>query len=183
MTDKATDSAAPAKTDPTPAIDPESKLGVFMLGMYVIVLTVFAIYEIVVLWPSSADAGTTGISVVPFLPSFALSVDSRYLLLAVACGLLGSVIQLGSNFALNLGWKQLSSTWNWWYVLLPFNGSALALVFYFAARGGLLKSDQPASDLNPFAIAAFAALTGMFSERATAALQKFFSSQVPGGDQ
>jgi hypothetical protein len=139
---------------------------------------VVAIYEVVVLWPSSTDAGGAAISVIPWMPGIALSVDARYLLLAVACGLLGSVIQLGSSFALTLGWKQLSSSWNWWYVLLPFNGSALALVFYFAARGGLLKSEQPASDLNPFAIAAFAALTGMFSEKATAALQKFFSSQV-----
>ncbi|MGB9181871.1 MAG: IPT/TIG domain-containing protein, partial [Pyrinomonadaceae bacterium] len=84
--------------------------------------------------------------------------------------------------------------WTWWYVLRPFIGVVLALVIYFGIRGGLLlvttnagSSVTEAKDINPFGIAAFAALTGMFSKQAADKLNEIFSvifKPAPGeGDE
>jgi hypothetical protein len=53
---------------------------------------------------------------------------------------------------------------------------ALALIFYFAIRGGFIAPSAGASDMNPYGIAAMAALVGMFSKQATDKLNEVFTS-------
>jgi len=48
----------------------------------------------------------------------------------------------------------------WWYVLRLFIGVALAVVFYCAVRGGFLSTEAGSQDLNPYGVAALAALVG-----------------------
>lgn len=60
--------------------------------------------------------------------------------------------------------------------LRPFIGSALALLVYFAARGGLISGNAGAKDLSPYGIGALAALAGMFSKQATDKLREVFEN-------
>jgi hypothetical protein len=52
----------------------------------------------------------------------------------------------------------------------------LALVFYFAIRGGFLSTTGGAKDINPYGIAALAGMVGMFSKQATDKLSEVFST-------
>jgi hypothetical protein len=78
-----------------------------------------------------------------------------------------------------LGNGTLVASWVWWYLLRPFIGMVLALLFYFVFRGGFITvgvQNDAASLLNPFGIAALAALVGMFSKTATDKLQEVFTT-------
>ena len=44
--------------------------------------------------------------------------------------------------------------------------SALTLMVYFAARGGLISGNAGAKDLSPYGLGALAGLAGMFSKQA-----------------
>ncbi len=58
----------------------------------------------------------------------------------------------------------------------PSIGLPLALIFYFAVRGGFLAAGSDASDLNPFGIGAVSGLVGMFSDHAERFLRKAFEN-------
>ena len=62
-------------------------------------------------------------------------------------------------------------SWAWWYILMPFIGSSLALIFYFVIRGGLLSAGATADNISTFGIAAVSGLVGMFSRQAIDKLQ------------
>jgi hypothetical protein len=65
----------------------------------------------------------------------------------------------------------------WWYVLRIPIGVALAFIVYFAIRGGLLSASAlSVSDINPFGLAALAALVGLFSKQATDKLEETFKT-------
>lgn len=85
---------------------------------------------------------------------------------------------MATSFATYVGNKSLVDSWYWWYVLRPFIGMALALVFYFAIRGGLLLVAGVADtkSLNPYGIAAISGLVGMFSKQATDKLSDVFTT-------
>jgi hypothetical protein len=106
------------------------------------------------------------------------SIDERFLLLVVVAGALGSYIHAGTSFADFIGNRKFTPSWAWWYILRPFIGTALALVVYFAIRGGflLLANDIAAEKVNPYGIAAIAALVGLFSKQATDKLNEVFST-------
>jgi hypothetical protein len=91
-------------------------------------------------------------------------------------GALGSYIHLATSFADYLGNRQFVKSWEWWYVLRPFIGSALAVIVYFAARGGLIAGGSGADNLSPYGVSALAGLTGMFSKQATDKLREVFEN-------
>jgi hypothetical protein len=74
----------------------------------------------------------------------------------------------------------------WWFVLRTPIGIALAIVSYLILRGGLIVPTLQAPKdgdlqgatvlLNPYGIAAFAALAGMFSRQATDKLREVFET-------
>jgi hypothetical protein len=57
------------------------------------------------------------------------------------------------------------------YVLLPFSGALLAMVFYLLVRGGFMPQSNVGSN-STFGFAALAALVGLFSEEATLKLKQ-----------
>src|SRR6185369_11055703 len=82
-----------------------------------------------------------------------------------------------------LGNNAFNKNWTWFYLLRPAIGMALALVFYFAIRGGFLSTTGGAKDINPYGIAALAGMVGMFSKQATDKLGEIFSTLFrSGGD-
>ena len=70
--------------------------------------------------------------------------------------------------------------------MLPFAGSALAVVFYLVIRGGFFSPQAGFGNTSPFGFAAMAALVGLFSEQAVLKLQEIaetvFTKPPPGAD-
>jgi hypothetical protein len=135
------------------------------LGIYITASILGLIAAIVALWPGAADGP---IEVTP---------EAQYLLCAAAAGALGSYIHLATSFIEHAGRGRLTASWSWWYFLRPWIGSALALVVYFVVRAGLIAgpADTTAA-VNPYGVAALAALSGMFSHQATAKLRNLFEN-------
>lgn len=108
--------------------------------------------------------------------TFRHSVEVRLLLIALLAGALGAFVHAATSFADFVGNRKLSGSWVWWYLLRPFIGMALALVFYFVVRAGFISPSAGAGDMNPFGIAAMAGLVGMFSKQATDKLSEVFTA-------
>jgi hypothetical protein len=111
---------------------------------------------------------------------FQPTLEVRLLLLVLLAGAIGSYIHASSSFVDYLGNRTLISSWVWWYLLRPFIGMMLALLFYFVFRGGFITAgvnsggEGAASYINPFGIAALGGLVGMFSKIATDKLNEVF---------
>jgi hypothetical protein len=115
-----------------------------------------------------------------FRTKFQPTLEVRLLLLVLLAGAIGSYIHASSSFVDYLGNRTLISSWVWWYLLRPFIGMMLALLFYFVFRGGFITAgvnaggEAAASFINPFGIAAMAGLVGMFSKVASDKLNEVF---------
>jgi len=107
-----------------------------------------------------------------------ISRDIDLVLLVLLAGALGSFLHSARSFADFVGNKRMAGSWAWWYLLHPFMGAIMALVFYAAVRGGFLAitggANMKASDLSPYGVTAIAALVGMFSNQATQKLADVF---------
>jgi len=138
-------------------------------GAYLIVLVVTLVYVLMKIWPEKPPVEST-----TFLGrwTFDFPPERRYIVVVVIAGALGSFIHLATSFADFVGNRRLVRSWMWWYLLRPFIGVALALLFYFAFRGGLMTAASSATDLSVFGIAAMSGLAGMFSKQVTDKLRE-----------
>lgn len=113
---------------------------------------------------------------------FQPTLEIRLLLLVMLAGAIGSYVHATSSFVDYLGNRMLISSWVWWYLLRPFIGMMLALIFYFVFRGGFITAgvnpsgDNAANYINPFGVAALAALVGMFAKVAADKLNEVFTT-------
>jgi hypothetical protein len=155
-----------------------SKSWVRVFGAYLIVLNLCMLYLLVVLWPKQLPIkpDPVPLRLLPGTHEFQLGIETRFLLLVMVAGALGSYIHLATSFADYLGNRQFVKSWGWWYILRPFIGMALAIMFYFAARGGLIAGTTGAENLSPYGIAAIAGLAGLFSKQATDKLREVFEN-------
>lgn len=153
------------------------------LGLVYLLFKVFPTYP----WPTVAiDERTSelvnNIPIYFFRWGIATSLEDRLLLLVIVAGALGSYIHSATSYADFRGNRQFSTSWTLWYVLRPLIGVCLALVLYFATRGGLLlliingADATKASSINPFGVAAISGLTGMFSKQAADKLAEVFTT-------
>ena len=116
-------------------------------------------------------------------PCIPTTFDERLLLLVIIAGMLGAFVHGATSLADYLGNDAFNRNWTWFYLLRPAIGMSLALVFYFAIRGGFLSTTGGAKDINPYGIAALAGMVGMFSKQATDKLSEIFSTLFrSGGD-
>ncbi len=131
-------------------------------------------------WKSPANLFWTDIKILP---------EFRLIILVIFAGALGGYIHAATSFATYTGNRSLLGSWYWWYVLRPFIGIALALIFYFSLRGGilLLTTDSGTSEISPYGMAAISGLVGMFSKQAADKLREVFdttfASQKGKGDE
>jgi hypothetical protein len=147
-------------------------LGLLFLGLGFIFL-----YLLVTLWPAveAANDGMDG-GVTWFWRRFELSADATILLLVILVSAVGSYIHVTVSFSDFAGNRQLVGSWFWWYVLRVFVGSALAVLFYFAIRGGFFSAASGSEEINVYGIAALAGLVGLFSKQATDKLREIFDT-------
>lgn len=115
-----------------------------------------------------------------FWITFKPPLETRLILLVLLAGAIGSYVHATASFVDYLGNRTFISSWGWWYLLRPFIGMMLALIFYFVFRGGFVTAgtnqggDIAASFINPFGVAALAGLVGMFSKVAADKLNEVF---------
>jgi hypothetical protein len=98
------------------------------------------------------------------------------LLVVVIAGALGSVIHTATSFSDFVGNRRMFTSWVAWYVLRPLIGSSLALLTYFALRGGFLNGNGESSNVNPYGITALGGFAGLFSKQATDKLREVFET-------
>jgi hypothetical protein len=131
-----------------------SKSWVRVFGAYLIVLNLCMLYLLVVLWPKQLPIkpDPVPLRLLPGTRYFQLGIETRFLLLVMVAGALGSYIHLATSFADYLGNRQFVKSWGWWYILRPFIG------------------------MSPYGIAAIAGLAGLFSKQATDKLREVFEN-------
>ena len=161
-------------------------LAVKILSAYYIALPFILIYLLFKIFPPNPwfPTGWRSVQMVFFVDQLNIwtTLDERLILLVVVAGLLGSYIHSATSYADFRGNREFEPSWLIWYLLRPFIGASLALVVYFALRGGLLSAvlsgTQPtdATQINPFGIGAISGLTGMFSKQAADKLAEVFST-------
>lgn len=145
-----------------------SILLVMFIGAYFIALSVLDLYALISLWCVSK----TQPSVVIF--GYSIGGEVRIILIAVLSGCLGSLIHAMTSFTTYIGNRQFVKSWVCWYILRPFIGMSLALVFYFVIRGGFFTLSADADMVSPFGVAGLGGLVGMFSKFAVDKLREIF---------
>ena len=172
--------------DPRSPPTPLGVVGSTILGVYMVVLSILLGYLVFALWPRMISEPSGNIpqnTINLFNYDLSVSTEIRFILLVITVGALGSYIQAATSFADYVGNRRIYISWVWWYILRPFVGSSLALIFYFALRGGLLSAGAEAKDISPFGIAAASGLVGMFSKQATDKLRELadnlFRTETP----
>ncbi len=113
-----------------------------------------------------------------------LASDVRWVLLALASGGVGGALGAFNSLALFQGDRKLYRSWFLWYLIQPWVGVMLAVLFYLCVRGTLIARDEK---LNPYAIAGFCGLAGLFSRMAIEKLRELFTTLIkkdsPHGDR
>lgn len=154
---------------------PVGRTVVIFFMAYLIIFSGFLLYGILQFWPISQvqpnPAPKEGIPspdiAVSFLfKTFSVSSEKRTLLIVILSGALGSLVHALRSFYKYVGNKALVWSWLAMYIMLPFVGATLGLVFYLIILGGFFASQSTAQQTNPFGFMALAALAGLFSEQA-----------------
>lgn len=180
---------------PQVVIDPVPTNRINMFGKSFLALSVLLFYLLITTWPVlDADACKPALDVCKkaFRPinlfgfTFSWSPDRQMLFTVMMAGAIGSLTHTLKSFGDYVGNRQLSENWIWFLLLRIPIGIALAVLFYCIIRGGLLLPTLPGqgsidlhaqtTQLNPYGIAAFAALAGMFSKQATDKLAAIFDA-------
>jgi hypothetical protein len=99
-----------------------------------------------------------------------LTGDGYIFFVVLFAGMMGALIRALVGLYWHMGRKDFSFNWIWYYIIQPFFGASLGLVFYMVIRGGF--SGGSIGKGNVFAFAAVGALTGLFSDNAMAKLKQ-----------
>jgi hypothetical protein len=153
-------------------------LGTTLLGAFLLLLGLLLVTVLFSVWPAieQTTQQDTGQGSAEILFGISITSGTALILLVIVASALGSYIHAATSFADYVGNRRLVLSWLWWYILRVFIGVALALVFYFAVRGGLLAADATNQAVNPFGIGALAGLVGLFSKQATDKLSEVFGT-------
>jgi hypothetical protein len=184
--------------------------------VYLIAAILFCFCGLIVLWPGPSPSGqlppgkaaVTAIPTPTPTPSAAVSSanpsqparstikifrwefqiwdEHRLLLIVMFAGALGNLVHTVRSVFWYVGNRSLKWSWLAKYILQPFAGSALAVIFYVVVRGGFFSPQTTFEQTSPFDFAALAALVGLFSEQAVLKLkdvaEMVFAKPAPGAD-
>jgi len=102
-----------------------------------------------------------------------VSLNASLFLIAIFSGALGSLLHSLRSLYWYAGNRKLVWSWAIMYMLLPFSGAVLSIVFYMVIRAGFLPSSGTQGPPNtPYGFAALGALVGLFSEEAVLKLKQ-----------
>ena len=160
---------------------PVGRTGTIVLGTGLWLVGVGLIGTLVGLWPiiertHRPDAGSTAVRLFGSPVTFTFTPDTALLALVVVASAIGGFVHTATSFSTYVGNRRLTRSWLWWYLLRAPIGVALAVLFYFALRAGLLSTQVPSQSINPYGVGALAALVGLFSKQATDKLREVFET-------
>ena len=140
--------------------------------IYLMISTVALVYSMIKFWPYEPLLGNST-SVVTYLNSrFDIHDEIRLLLLVTFAGGLGGMVHALRSFVWYVGNQDLESNWIPMYILTPFIGTVIGLVFYIVIRGGFYSPETITKEPNLFVFVALACITGMFTEQAIMKLKE-----------
>jgi len=148
---------------------PMGLTGILLTALYIIVLSLVLLAGIILILPTVTTG--TDLKTVSIL-GFDLSIEARLVLIVALSGALGGLVHSLRSFYWYLGNRELVWSWVGMYLLMPFVGTTLGVVFYLIIRGGFFSPQATVEQTSPFGFAAMAALVGLFSEQAVLKLQK-----------
>jgi hypothetical protein len=165
-------------------------IGILLLAIYLVVAVSLCIYALVVLWPTPVPAGPPNENapapITVLFWTFKIYDEVRLLLIVSFAGALGSLVHAVRSYYWYIGNRELVRSWIAKYLMQPFAGTALAVVFYLVIRGGFFSPQAGFRETSPFGFAALAALVGMFSEQAVLKLkdvaETILAKPKPGED-
>lgn len=113
-------------------------------------------------------ATTARVLLLPTKESALLPPSPGWLLILMAafCGALGASLHGLRSFAAYVGSRQFMSSWAMWYFALPFVGGILGPLIFLVFRGNLVGDAQSVDTADWLTVAALAALSGLFADKA-----------------
>jgi len=120
-------------------------------GAYFIILSVLLLYVVIKIWLTSDTAGSP-IVLFGFI-ELCVEGEVRLIVIAAVFGALGSLTHAMTSFATYVGNRRFMTSWTWWFILRPFIGMSLALIFYFVVRGGFFTLAADTNAVSSFGIA------------------------------
>jgi|GEM_PF-1614597 len=95
------------------------------------------------------------------------------LILVLIVGALGACLHALTSLSEYVGTKKFKESWALWYILRPFVGATLSLLFYLVIRGGFFPQ-AGATEYKFYRIIAISGLIGLFSKQALYKLSDLF---------
>jgi hypothetical protein len=164
--------------------------GIVAILTYLTALAAFLLYFLIVIWPITPPVGvpppTQGgapqqtshqeppepTDVTIFGVTWKRWDEERLLILVMTAGALGSLVHALRSAYWYVGNRNLVRSWIPKYLLLPFCGATLAVLFYFIVHGGLFSPRAGSAQTSPFGFCALGCLAGLFSEQAVLDLKQ-----------
>jgi len=143
---------------------------IFFVG-YFILISFFLFFGLIFLL-SGQEVSDTKVTISFITWEYSMFQETRLLLIVAFAGALGSLVHALRSFYKYVGNRQLVWSWLTMYLLLPFVGANLGLVFYLVIRAGFFSPDATVGQTSPFGFAALSTLVGLFSEQAVCKLKK-----------
>lgn len=180
----------PASFEPTGAGEhPVGPVGIVMLIVYFIGLSTLVFYSLVQFLPERTSTETTaaGMSTMTYLYwTMTIAGEIRLFITVALAGSLGSLVHALRSLYWYIGHRVLVRSWVPKYILMPFVGATLSVVFYFVIRGGFFAAGTNVSQTNPYGFIAVGVLIGMFTEQAVLKLKEVAETMLakpqPGAD-
>lgn len=153
--------------------------------VYFIMLFLLLMYLLMKFWPLSPPAGD--METVPVIQSvrlcsrlqLAITEEMRLIIIVAVMGALGGCAYSIKAFVYRVGNKSFDTSWTCWYILRPFIGSILAIIFYFAFRAAFFSLSASTGDLNNYGIATLGGIVGLYSWETMRKLQDLFERILP----
>ncbi|MBA7712317.1 hypothetical protein ES703_121291 [subsurface metagenome] len=147
---------------------------IVIVAAYLILMSCILIYSIVKFWPQTlAQNVNSTYSDVSFLIwTMKISDEIKLLLLVASAGALGSMVHALRSFVWYVGMREIKRSWLPTYIMKPFIGTVIGLVFYLVIRGGFFSPQATVQETSPFGFVALSCITGMFSEQAVMKLKE-----------
>lgn len=148
-------------------------------GVGILAFGLLVLSQFLAVWPAMVDATAEGAADQRLTLLFGwahvtVAAEVAVLLGVMLAGVLGALAYMTRQFISYALRGELTKRAEWWYVLLPVQAAALSAIVYFTLQGGLLGGEQTIG-LNPYGLAAIAALVGLFARHAMNMLSRVFT--------
>ncbi|MEW2354470.1 IPT/TIG domain-containing protein [Spirillospora sp. NPDC029432] len=168
---------------------------IVLMAAFLLLLTAALLTLLVQAWPPAPQIAPDGRPEAP-AKSVALRLfgwrpvigrEASFFVIVMAAGALGAVVHALRSLYWYVGNRSLRRSWLMMYLLLPVTGALFGLIVYLVLRGGLTSPAGGFTEVNPYGMAAIAALVGLFSqetaEKLRAVFQTLLSPAKAGRDQ